>query len=85
MGAEVRDVDAPFISDIPGALTAIMLPEALAYHQKWMAERPDDYGDDVRYRLELGSAYLAGHYVQAQRLRQLSVESWREDVFERSI
>ena len=81
MGAEVRDVDAPFISDIPGAVTAIMLPEALAYHQKWMAERPDDYGDDVRYRLELGSAYLAVHYVQAQRLRQLSIESWRKEVF----
>jgi aspartyl-tRNA(Asn)/glutamyl-tRNA(Gln) amidotransferase subunit A len=81
MGAEVRDVDVPFISDIPGAVTAIMLPEALAYHQKWMAERPEDYGDDVRYRLELGSTYLAVHYVQAQRLRQLAVESWREDVF----
>src|SRR3990172_5560884 len=29
MGAEVRDVDVPLISEIPGALTAIMLPEAL--------------------------------------------------------
>ncbi len=73
MGAEVREVDAPLISDIPGGVTAIMLPEALAYHQKWMAERPDDYGDDVRYRLELGSTYLAVHYVQAQRL----FEKWQ--------
>jgi len=81
IGAEVRDVDAPLIGDIPGGVTAIMLPEALAYHQKWMAERPDDYGDDVRYRLELGSTYLAVHYVQAQRLRQKAVQSWGDDVF----
>jgi len=47
-----------------------MLPEALAYHRKWMEERPDDYGEDVRYRLELGATFLAVHHVQAQRLRE---------------
>jgi aspartyl-tRNA(Asn)/glutamyl-tRNA(Gln) amidotransferase subunit A len=83
MGAEVRNVDAPLIGDIPGAVTAIMLPEALAYHHEWMAERPDDYGDDVRSRLELGSTFLAVHYVQAQRLRELAVEAWRQEVFSR--
>ena len=83
MGAEVRDVDAPLISDIPGGVTAIMLPEALAYHHKWMAERPVDYGDDVRYRLELGSTFLAVYYVQAQRLREMAVETWRQEVFSR--
>jgi aspartyl-tRNA(Asn)/glutamyl-tRNA(Gln) amidotransferase subunit A len=81
MGADVIDVDVPLISDIPGAVTAMMLPEALAYHQKWMADRPDDYGDDVRLRLELGSTILGVHYVQAQRLRQLAIEAWRQDVF----
>jgi aspartyl-tRNA(Asn)/glutamyl-tRNA(Gln) amidotransferase subunit A len=83
MGAEAREVDAPLIGDIPGGVTAIMLPEALAYHHKWMAERPDDYGNDVRYRLELGSTYLAVHYVQAQRLREMAVEAWRQEVFSR--
>jgi aspartyl-tRNA(Asn)/glutamyl-tRNA(Gln) amidotransferase subunit A len=83
MGAEVRDVDAPLIGDIPGGVTAIMLPEALAYHHIWMAERPDDYGDDVRYRLELGSPFLAVHYVQAQRLREMAVEAWQQEVFSR--
>jgi aspartyl-tRNA(Asn)/glutamyl-tRNA(Gln) amidotransferase subunit A len=46
-----------------------------------MKERPGDYGDDVRYRLELGSTYLAVHYVQAQRLREMAVRTWREEVF----
>jgi aspartyl-tRNA(Asn)/glutamyl-tRNA(Gln) amidotransferase subunit A len=83
MGATVSEIDVPLIDEIPGALTAIMLPEALAVHQRWMRERPDDYGDDVRYRLELGSTYLAVHYVQAQRLREMAVRAWRDEVFSR--
>jgi len=81
MGATTLEIDVPLIDEIPGALTAIMLPEALAVHQRWMKERPDEYGDDVRYRLELGSTYLAVHYVQAQRLREMAVRAWREEVF----
>jgi len=81
MGADLTEADVPLISDIPGGVTAIMLPEALAYHQKWMSERPDDYGDDVRYRLELGATFLAVHYVQAQRFREMAVAAWREEVF----
>jgi aspartyl-tRNA(Asn)/glutamyl-tRNA(Gln) amidotransferase subunit A len=80
-GAVVTEVDVPLASEIPGGVTAIMLPEALAYHQKWMSKRPDDYGADVRYRLELGATYLAVHYVQAQRLRETAVEAWRNGVF----
>ncbi len=81
LGAEVEPVTLPFIADIPNALTAIMLPEALAYHQKWMEERPEDYADDVRYRLELGSTFLAVDYVQAQRFREMAVRAWRDEVF----
>ena len=81
MGADLTEADVPLISEIPGGVTAIMLPEALAYHQKWMSERPDDYGDDVRYRLELGATFLAVHYVQAQRFREMAVAAWREEVF----
>jgi aspartyl-tRNA(Asn)/glutamyl-tRNA(Gln) amidotransferase subunit A len=82
-GASVTTVPAPLADEISAAVAAIMLPEALAYHQRWMAERPDDYHDDVRYRLELGATYLAVHYVQAQRLRELAVRAWRDEVFSR--
>jgi aspartyl-tRNA(Asn)/glutamyl-tRNA(Gln) amidotransferase subunit A len=82
LGAEVREISLPHIAEAPAAVTAIMLPEALAFHQKWMAERPQDYGDDVRYRLELGATLPALHYVQAQRFREMIVEEWRREVFE---
>ena len=83
LGATVEPVTLPYIDDIPNAVTAIMLPEALAYHHKWMAERPDDYADDVRYRLELGATFLAVDYVEAQRFREMAVRAWRENVFSR--
>jgi aspartyl-tRNA(Asn)/glutamyl-tRNA(Gln) amidotransferase subunit A len=83
LGANVSEVSLPHIEEIPAALNAIQLPEAFAYHQKWMAERPQDYGDDVRYRLELGATFLAVHYIQAQRLRELAVQEWRDQVFDK--
>jgi aspartyl-tRNA(Asn)/glutamyl-tRNA(Gln) amidotransferase subunit A len=81
LGATVVEVSLPHIADLPGALMAIQLPEALTYHKHWLAERAQDYGEDVRYRLELGANYTAVHYVQAQRLRELALQAWRQDVF----
>jgi len=79
----VEEISLPHITEVSAAVSAIMLPEAIAYHQRWLAERPQDYGDDVRQRLEMGLTYLAVHYVQAQRLRELIVQDWRKEVFER--
>lgn len=81
LGAHVEPVHLPLMDEIPAATNAIQLPEALAYHQRWMAERPDDYADDVRYRLELGAMFPAVAYVQAQRLREQAVAAWRDEVF----
>ena len=83
LGAIVAEVSLPHIAEAPAAVTAIMLAEALAYHHKWMAERPQDYGDDVRFRLESGAGVLAVHYVQAQRFREMIVRAWRVEVFDR--
>lgn len=80
-GAVVSSVSLPRIGEIPNAVTAMMLPEALAYHQKWLNERPDDYGESVRFRLEMAAAIPAVAYVQAQRFREMVVHEWREQVF----
>lgn len=81
LGATTSPVSLPHIADIPAALTCIMLPEALAVHRKWMQERPDDYSENVRYRLELGATFNAVHYIEAQRFREMAVQEWRETVF----
>jgi aspartyl-tRNA(Asn)/glutamyl-tRNA(Gln) amidotransferase subunit A len=82
LGSQVSEVSLPHIDEAPVAVSAVMLTEALGYHRRWLAERPQDYGDDVRQRLEMGTSASAG-YEQAQRLRPLIVEEWREKVFDR--
>ena len=81
LGAEVREFAPPLMDEAPGAIGAIMLPEAYAFHRRALQERPDDIGEDVRYRLELGAAYPAADYIQALRFRELFVEAWRDQVF----
>ena len=83
MKAQVDEVSLPHAAEAPQAVAAIMLPEALAYHHRWLAERPDDYGEDVRGRLELASLLPAVTYVEAMRLRALVSEEWRTSVFDR--
>jgi len=83
MKAQVDEVSLPHASEASSAVAAIMLPEALAYHHRWLAERPDDYGEDVRGRLELAALFPAVTYVEAKRLRTLVSEEWRTSVFDR--
>jgi aspartyl-tRNA(Asn)/glutamyl-tRNA(Gln) amidotransferase subunit A len=62
------------IADIEGNISAQLTVEAAepsTYHQRWLRERPQDYGDDVRLLLEAGELLLATQYLQAQRYRAL--------------
>lgn len=71
LGAEIVEVD---IKNIHGNISAQLTIESVepsAYHQKWLREHPESYGEDVRILLEMGEMLLATHYVQAQRYRAL--------------
>jgi aspartyl-tRNA(Asn)/glutamyl-tRNA(Gln) amidotransferase subunit A len=71
LGAEIVELQIPHLDQIEPAQVIIELCEASAYHQRWLRERPDDYGDDVRGYLELGELQLATRYIQAQRYRSI--------------
>jgi aspartyl-tRNA(Asn)/glutamyl-tRNA(Gln) amidotransferase subunit A len=71
LGASTLDVE---VSDIHGNISAQLTVEACepsTYHQRWLRQRPQDYGEDVRTLLEIGELHLATHYIQAQRYRNL--------------
>lgn len=71
LGAGVLDVAIENIRGNISAQLTIESCEPSTYHQRWLRERPDDYGDDVRTLLEMGELLLATHYLQAQRYRKL--------------
>jgi aspartyl-tRNA(Asn)/glutamyl-tRNA(Gln) amidotransferase subunit A len=70
-GAEVRDVTIEGIERANVAGSTILFSEASAYHDQWLREGPEDYGEDVRERLLVGALYPATAYINAQRVRTL--------------
>ena len=86
LGATVVDVEIENIHGNISAQLTIESAEPSAYHQRWLRERPQDYGEDVRTLLQMGEMLLATHYIQAQRYRTLLKDEFlrafkRVDVF----
>jgi len=71
LGAQLVEVEIENIHGNISAQLTIESAEPSTYHQRWLRERPQDYGDDVRTLLEVGELLLATHYLQAQRYRTL--------------
>jgi aspartyl-tRNA(Asn)/glutamyl-tRNA(Gln) amidotransferase subunit A len=71
LGAIVVEVEVEHIHGNISAQLTVESCEPSTYHQHWLRERPEDYGEDVRLLLELGELHLATHYLQAQRYRSL--------------
>jgi len=67
------------IADGRGLAAAIMLntiaPEASAFHADRLKERGQDFGEDVRVRIETGFFFPVHWYLKAQRMRSRLVES----------
>jgi aspartyl-tRNA(Asn)/glutamyl-tRNA(Gln) amidotransferase subunit A len=75
-GAEVHEIDPGPIVDYASANRVILLSEAYAIHEKWLQERPADYGDLARERLLPGAFFRAVDYVHALRQRRLLTEKF---------
>jgi aspartyl-tRNA(Asn)/glutamyl-tRNA(Gln) amidotransferase subunit A len=71
LGARLIPVHLPHIGYTHPATLALVLAEGLTTHDRWLRERPDDYGGDVRGLLELGRAVPAVDYLRALRARRL--------------
>lgn len=84
LGAHVVELSMENLDLNTSALMTIESAEPSTFHQKWMRERPQDYGENVRFMFEQGELYLATHYIQAQRyravLRQQFMDRFAADV-----
>ena len=56
----------------------IMSVEAATLHRRWLTERPLDYADQVRGRIEPGLYYPATRYVEALALRGPMTREWMD-------
>lgn len=70
LGARVIDVAIPDHSTYPEIAAQIWAPEAAAFHARHLAERPQDFGEQVRNRLEAGAAVTPAAYLAALGARK---------------
>lgn len=69
LGATVEEVPFPQADAMMLVNRLLILAEAAAYHLPNLRERPEQYGADVRARLELGQYIMAVDYLAGQRMR----------------
>ena len=69
LGVKIVQADLPDQTLVSAAALIVIGSEAAAYHAPWLRTRPDDYGAQVRNRLQNGLAYSALDYLEALRWR----------------
>jgi len=84
-GAVVDELSLPHMGDIAAASSAIIASEALAYHARWLRQRPGDYQPDVRERLKVGAFVSGVQYVRACQVRTLVRDAVDEALARRDV
>jgi aspartyl-tRNA(Asn)/glutamyl-tRNA(Gln) amidotransferase subunit A len=76
LGVRVRDSDVPDMERLNALSSFILAVEGATLHRTWLEERPNDYADQVRARLEPGLLYPATRYVEAISLKEPLTREW---------
>lgn len=75
-GATLVETAPPDMALINAMMHLVMSVEAATIHRRWLIERPGDYADQVRARIEPGLFYPATRYVEALAMRATLAEEW---------
>lgn len=67
LGAQVEKEDLSWLYDLALANGRMTQADAAAFHRERLVEHPDWFGEDVRQRLEAGSALTSSEYVLARK------------------
>jgi len=76
LGAVVSEVATAPLNEYLACNRTILTSEAFAVHEKWMRERPQDYGALARERLMAGAFVRAADYINATRLRRKMTDAF---------
>ncbi|HXO62508.1 MAG TPA: amidase [Candidatus Acidoferrales bacterium] len=80
LGAKIQEISIPLLAETEKAGNRIAWAEASYYHQQsgWFPGLAEEYGEDVRSRLEMGMKVLAVEYLEAQDQRRNFISQLRE-------
>lgn len=81
LGALVVPVEPPDMDRLNAFCSMVISSEAVTIHREWLRTRPQDYGDQVRARLEAGLMIPAAYYLDAMRARGPMLDDFSAKVF----
>ena len=81
LGMEIVDVDVPDMHVPTHMSNIVFVSEAVAIHETWLRERPEDYQAQVRSRYEPGIYMPAAKYLRALDIRAKLLRDFTETVF----
>ena len=76
LGAKVSEIQTAPLGEYLAVNRTILTSEAFAAHEKWMRERPQDYGALARERLMAGAFVRAADYINATRVRRKMADAF---------
>lgn len=76
LGVSIVETAPPDMALINAMMQVLMSVEAATIHRRWLIERPQDYADQVRARIEPGLLYPATRYVEALSMRAALTQQW---------
>jgi aspartyl-tRNA(Asn)/glutamyl-tRNA(Gln) amidotransferase subunit A len=86
-GAHLKKISLPLALETEEAGNQIAWAEALLYHQQagWFPARENEYGEDVRTRLEMGTKVSAVAYLEAMQMRERFIAEFHSTLLENDL
>src|SRR5947199_3222458 len=78
LGASLVEIEIPDLQAAREAGGPILSAEAAAYHERWLREVPEQYGEDVRRRAQAGAFLPAIYFIKAQQVRRRARAAFRK-------
>ncbi|HLW46295.1 MAG TPA: amidase [bacterium] len=78
LGLRLEPVTVPRTAEAFVAQLAIIQAEGASVHERWLADRPQDYGPETLERLRQGQFVTATQYLRAQKVRGLLLDEYSE-------
>ena len=82
-GASVHTVQTSNIAQLNELARVVLSAESFAVHSEMLDSQPDNYGTQVRARLECGRSISASVYIDALRVRGRMLRTFLDEAFER--
>jgi aspartyl-tRNA(Asn)/glutamyl-tRNA(Gln) amidotransferase subunit A len=87
LGAQIQQISIPLLNNTEDAGNQIAWPEATHFHHQsgWFPARSEEYGEDVRTRLEMGAKTSATVYLEALGQRVRFIQELSSKMYDASI